>query len=682
MIYTNEIGALGYAVSLAVYLLLTILLLSGWRRRDQSRIPALATGISVVWAGLWIAGFLDLTRAIEWVAAVEWLRGLAWLLATYAILREISRTSLSRFLRSAYGLLVIGVVTVPIALFIQRSELAAASQVWMAGGYAMALLIVVTAEQLYRNATAELRSSVSYLCVAIAGVFLYDLLLYGFVIAGLAVGPEFWAARGFVNALFATPLALGIWRRSRHTMDAQLPTQMVFYSFGLTVIAIYVVLIFVGHHYVQKYDQSWSAVAGIVLAVGAAGAAVTLFASASIRARVRVVLMKSFFQFKYDYRKEWLRFIATLSESGLENVASTAVRAVAQIVNSPGGVVWIKEQGSASYLPLDSWRCDIPEDAAVSSGSDLAAFLRNRQWVIDLREFKLAPQKYEHLSLDPWLLSDGKWWLIVPLFLGKRLYGFIVLMKPRIAPSLNFEDHDLLRTVGRHVGMHISQSELDRRIAESGQFGAYNRLTAFLMHDLNNLIAQQSLVVENAEKHRQNPKFVDDAIDTIANSVSRMKRLMEQLSSRSKSPAKRKTDLRDALQTAVNRCQTLEPLPDLRIEGGAMIVDADPERLVTVFEHLIRNAQDATGSTGEISVESRLSNTLATVSITDTGKGMTSEFIRERLFRPFDSTKGSGNMGIGAYQARDYVRSLGGQMEVSSRAGVGTTFHVHIPLSK
>ena len=100
--------------------------------------------------------------------------------------------------------------------------------------------------------------------------------------------------------------------------------------------------------------------------------------------------------------------------------------------------------------------------------------------------------------------------------------------RPRVVPKLNFEDHDLLRTVGRHVAMHINQAESDKRLAESGQFGAYNRLTAFLMHDLNNLIAQQLLVVENADRHRHNPKFVDDAIETIAHSVARMKRLMEQ----------------------------------------------------------------------------------------------------------------------------------------------------------
>ena len=73
---------------------------------------------------------------------------------------------------------------------------------------------------------------------------------------------------------------------------------------------------------------------------------------------------------------------------------------------------------------------------------------------------------------------------------------------------------------------------------------------------------------------------------------------------------------------------------------------------------------------------------MAQIHIADTGCGMSPEFIRDRLFRPFDSTKGSESMGIGAYQAREYVRSLGGQVEVSSEVGTGTTFALRLPLER
>jgi putative PEP-CTERM system histidine kinase len=406
-----------------------------------------------------------------------------------------------------------------------------------------------------------------------------------------------------------------------------------------------------------------------------------MIVSRTVRARVRVFLMKTFFEYKYDYRKEWLRFIGTLSGSELDNVSATAVRAVAQIVNSPGGIVWVQEEEVKDYLPLGSWQCDIPAVASVARDSSLVQFLRRRQWVIDLNEMRQHPGRYEDLMLEDWVRSHDRWWLIVPLFLQNRLFGFIVLEKPTIVPSLNFEDHDLLRTVGRHVATHIDQAEADRRLAESSQFGTYNRLTAFLMHDLNNLIAQQSLVVKNAERHRHNPEFVDDAIGTIANSVERMRRLMAQLSSVREETKLRAVDLGSTVDRAAKRCEPRLPYPDIVADRDDLTINADPERLTTVFEHLIRNAQDATQGEGHISVKVSANGAYATVSIEDDGCGMSPEFIRERLFRPFDSTKGSQSMGIGAYQAREYVRQLGGQLEVSSAPGEGTRFDIRLPLA-
>ena len=388
---TNEIGAFGYVIAMIVYAMLTILLLSGWKRSDQSRLPALATGISVVWAGVWAAGFLDLTRAHVLVTVVEWARGSAWLLASLAILHEITRSSIGLKLKSRYGVMVLLLTGLPVAYFLSRGGATPSVIVWVCGGYALSVLIVLVAEQLYRNAPPESRSNVAYLCIAIAGVFLFDLVMYGLVIAGVGTGPEYWAARGFVNSLLAAPLVLGVWRRSHMSAAAEVPRQIAFYLFGMTIIAVYVVAIAIGHHYVQVYGGSWSQVGGIVLVAAAAVAAAVVLASARIRARVRVTLTKTFLQYKYDYRKEWLRFISTLSTSGMDDVGATAVRAVAQIVNSPGGVVWIREQESETYSPAGSWQCAIPNAAAISADSALVRFLQDRRWVIDLRGNEALP---------------------------------------------------------------------------------------------------------------------------------------------------------------------------------------------------------------------------------------------------------------------------------------------------
>jgi putative PEP-CTERM system histidine kinase len=256
----------------------------------------------------------------------------------------------------------------------------------------------------------------------------------------------------------------------------------------------------------------------------------------------------------------------------------------------------------------------------------------------------------------------------------------VLLDDAAVIRRLNYEDRDLLKTVGNHIAVHLSQENSDSLLSEAQQFEAYNRLTAFLMHDLNNLIAQQSLIVANAEKHKRNPEFVDDAIQTISNSVDRMKKVMHQLRRGREGGAKRKTELRFLLSAAVEECAIRQPSPELVLGDAGGSIDVNADEFKAVLAHLIRNAQDATPADGTVTVKLECADGQAGISITDTGAGMTTEFVRDRLFRPFDTTKGAQGMGIGAYQAREFVRKMGGDLLVDSVVSEGTTVRISLNL--
>ena len=653
-----------------------------WKDRPKARLVALACGATAIWAGLHTIGSLEYLNDPIILLVIEWVRNLSWLAALGSIIRDLAPDSHKlEEIALRFGSLFVAASLVLVAYFWLATGETVAMVATVGGGIALSALGVILAEQVYRNAPFDARSSLKYFSLGIGGIFLYDFVIFGWTVIDGEMGTNQWVARGFVTAMFAVPLGLAAKRSIRLTLDARVPRQIIFYSVGAVAAGIFVVVLLLGDYYVRTYAGTWGDAFRIVLFVAAMIALGGLLISGTVRARVRVFLAKSFFQYKYDYRKEWLRFIGTLTGSDRENVADTAVRAVAQIVSSPGGAVWVQEDKGKNYLPVGAWGIEMPSGTAAAHDSRLVRFLRQTQWIVDVIEMNEDPARYEGLTLEPWIIEDGNWWLILPLLLGQRLLGFMLLQKPRVAPSLNFEDHDLLRTVGRHAATHIEQAESDKRLAESSQFGAYNRLTAFLMHDLNNLIAQQSLVVKNAEKYRHNPEFVDDAIDTIANSVSRMRRLMEQLSSSSAQPKTSTVDLAEILDSAIRRAELRLPKPEVTLDGEDLKVRADAERLITITEHLIRNAQDATDDDGRIEVLVSASDSELTISISDTGCGMTPEFIRERLFRPFDSTKGSESMGIGAYQAREYVRQLGGLFEVTSAVGEGTRFDIRLPVA-
>ncbi len=677
----NELAAFGHATATVLFGCLAALMLSRWQDRPKAAFVALACGATAIWAGIQTLGSLGYLNAPVVLLTVEWIRNLAWLVTVTSVLRDLDESKSIEQFAWKYGAVFLMFAALLLVGYAIRTTDSISMMGIVGGGVMLSTLILIVTEQIYRNAPFDVRSGLKYFCVGVAGIFVYDFVIFTLTTVNLEMNVDQWAARGFVNALFALPLGLAAQRSFRLSLDTHFPRQIVFHSFALIAAGIFIVLLVMGDYYVTAYAGTWGGVVRIVLFISAISALVVLMVSATVRARVRVFVMKTFFQYKYDYRKEWLRFIRTLTKSGSDNVANTAVRAVAQIVNSPGGIVWTQDPDSRDYLPVGAWESDLPVMTSVDQRAHIIRFLKQSQWVIDLNELRSYPARYEELVLDDWIQSREEWWLIVPLLLGDRLFGFMVLQKPVLVPSLNFEDHDLLRTVGRHVATYIDQAESDRRLAESSQFGTYNRLTAFLMHDLNNLIAQQSLVVKNAEKHRHNPEFVDDAINTIANSVSRMRRLMEQLSSDPTQSVRRPVSLSDVLQDAIRRSAPRLPKPVLSGNDANAVIQADRERLTTVTEHLIRNAQDATDDGGQIDITTDVTDSVVTVKISDTGCGMAPEFIRERLFRPFDSTKGSQSMGIGAYQAREYIRTLGGQLKVSSVVGEGTSFSLSLPMN-
>jgi putative PEP-CTERM system histidine kinase len=305
-----------------------------------------------------------------------------------------------------------------------------------------------------------------------------------------------------------------------------------------------------------------------------------------------------------------------------------------------------------------------------------------RQWILDTAELDRDPEMYEGLRRPIWMEHLPDALLVVPLISNEELLGFIVLFQASSAFRLTFEEIDLLRTSGRQVAAHLAQYQADQQLAEAQQFEAFNRLTAFVMHDLKNLIAQQSLMVKNAAKHKGNPAFFEDAMATIENSVARMNKLLRQLQSGDTSGPRERVGLSDALKDAITKAEARKPEPAFENKGETLAAQIDRERFTAVIAHLIRNAQEATSPDGNVIIRLQERQGNAEISIQDDGCGMPAEFIRNRLFRPFDSTKGSQGMGIGAYQARTFVVESGGSLEVESEPNEGTNVRIRLPVSQ
>jgi putative PEP-CTERM system histidine kinase len=205
-----------------------------------------------------------------------------------------------------------------------------------------------------------------------------------------------------------------------------------------------------------------------------------------------------------------------------------------------------------------------------------------------------------------------------------------------------------------------------------------------MVHDLKNIAAELELVARNAERHRDKAEFLDDAFATVANSSGSIRRLLDQLRNRRVTPEKKVTiDLVRLVDAVVGKRAGRLPMPELVNASQGCTVVAEQGRLENVLKHLIDNACEATGEQGSVRI--RFSATsgerpVCVVEIVDDGRGMEADFIRDRLFKPFDTTKGNAGMGIGMYESREFIRELDGDIQVSSEPGRGTTVSVTIPV--
>jgi putative PEP-CTERM system histidine kinase len=676
-----NLGAVSYGLAAVAFLALAALLIVAWEGRGQGARLIIATVATAIWSVVLALFSTDDAAPALPVFVAGTLRHAAWLIVLAGLVRTAGFPRvLARLAYAAW----LGVLALGIGAAILRAQWFLT--VMITAGVLLPLIGLVLLEQIYRNANASGRWILRYLYIGLAGMFVYDIFLYSQALLLGGIVQDVWYARGFVFALTVPFLALAARRNPDWSIKVFVSRDIAFYSTSFLAVGGYLLVMAAGGYIVQLLGGSWGYMAQIVFFAGALGLLAALVGSTTLRRKLKVFLVKHFYRNKYEYREEWLRFISTLSEERAdEDARVTGLRAVAQIIASPGAALLALEERRDGCSIAASWPSDglIPESAVEMCGNkQLLDLLGRREWVVDLAEYREDRDAYEQLDLPAWLVSRKEWRLLVPVLLRDRLLGIMLLKSPPSDFELTFEDRDLLKTVARHVATHLAQFDSERRLAESRQFEAYSRLSAFLMHDLKNSVAQLNLVVANAGRHKSNPAFIDDAIETVAGTASRMTRLIEQLQRGEVSESRERVALESIARIAVERSQGREPKPELLVEQAGLEVTANAERLVSVLEHVIRNAQDATPGHGRVTVTVATRDRAAAVMVTDTGQGMSAEFVRERLFRPFDSTKGARGMGIGAYQTREYARSLGGAVEVESTSGRGTVFSLILPIAE
>ncbi len=672
--------ALSYLTAALAFLILAGLTLLRWRDRPTGFWIVAAALASTLWAGvLAFQAQAHGGHAVLGGGVLELLRNVAWflvllvLLATSAGLQRPLPDSIRRW-AAAIALFLLVVFAL-----LAWPGLAAWQSVAM---LAMAIFGLVLVEQVFRNTPPQRRWEIKPLCLGLGGLFVFDLFLFGDLVLFRTLESPSWQARGLVNALVVPLLALSLARGLPHHEGPIVSRHLLFHTAALVGAGVYLLAVASAGYLLSHFGGDLGAVLQVTLLFGAALLLALVLFSGSFRARLRVLLSKHFFSYKYDYRQEWLRFTGTLSTEDEDMpFRQRAIQAIGEMVDSPGGLLWARSD-DGTYRLEGVLNLGAPEYPPEEPDGALVTFLARSGWVIDVDEYRNHADRYRDTVLPDWLVDTPRHWLVIPLLKGDDLEGFVVLGRPRASRRIDWEDRDLLKTAGRQLAVYVALVQTNEALLEARQFETFHRLAAFLVHDLKNVSAQLSLVCSNAERHKDNPEFVADAFRTIGNARDRLDRTQAQLRKAQPRPEAplQPVALRPLLTEVIARSADRQPEPTLgRIENEAQVL-GDREGLINVLLHLVRNAQEATDADGWVRIDLYKDGPWAIITVADNGCGISEAFMQHQLFRPFQTTKGNAGMGIGVYEAREQVVGMGGRVDVESEAGRGAVFKIKLPL--
>ena len=662
-------------------------LLVAWQLVKGPRSPAQRT----------LVGAFAMTGAWAWIEAIrpdgllsslaEAARNLVWIALLHQIALAGDTDRRQKGLRFVYasvaavlGLTVIVALIPPLAPADVDVATIVPTQILLhilaaAGG----LMLV---HNIYGQSAPDSRMAIRYAMLALAGLWFYDLNLYTLSYIAPGVGQSVDAWRGVAVCLVAPLFALGAhgdaWR-------IRLSRAATFQSLSLLGICAYFAVMAVLAT-VLRSDSGGDIAAGIAVALLSVlvVAAMVLLPSGRARAWAKVKVAKHFFEHRYDYRSEWLRFTETIGDQDARGpLSQRIVRAFADMLDAPGGLLFVRDEHDglkgAGEWNWDARPVDPPASALGNGDEPFWAHVESDYRILELNGLREGWGDPRDRDAGPpaWLTASEDAYLAFPLMVEGRMIGLLLLAQPDYRRPLDWEDFDLLRTAGRQAASALAEKMGQEALAKAQRFEEFNRRFAFIMHDIKNLVSQLSLLSRNAERHADNPDFRADMVATLKSSVEKMNDLLARLAPQGARRDNRASAvcLDDILSFAIAAKRADH---DVRLHGDRhRWAIADAGALEQAVGHLVQNALDASAPGSPIDVRVGGDDADVTIDIVDSGHGMDADFVRSRLFEPFASTKDDG-FGIGAYEARSLVLAMGGRLDVESRPGAGTRFTIHL----
>lgn len=401
--------------------------------------------------------------------------------------------------------------------------------------------------------------------------------------------------------------------------------------------------------------------------------------SKDAKARLKFFINTHFFSNKYDYRKEWGELSGYLSiafnEKQIIHVTSQVILDSMYISEL---AIWL--QDGACFRCCYAFPSQLLHKQ-ISHEEPLVEYLLKNPYF--LRKTPRAPgdHLWETVTNSQAFLDKNKIELAVSMMVENKLIGFIAVGKENPGTPYGRDDIDLLAAIASQSSAALMSARFAQELAANKELDAFNRMSSYVLHDLKNAAGNLSLILQNAPNHMDNKDFRADMLDTISQTLKRIDKVMFRLGAirtegeLAKEGIHLEAFIDGLLAKLSSRLQGVSV--EKSIETG-LEIKTDMEMLERVLENIIINATESVSHNGKIHIHAGRNGQKSYISIMDNGTGMTEEFLRERMFKPFQTTKKNGT-GLGLWQVKNIVDQLGGTINVESNIGQGSLFTILFP---
>lgn len=409
--------------------------------------------------------------------------------------------------------------------------------------------------------------------------------------------------------------------------------------------------------------------------------------SDKLRQKIKRFVSRNFQRPLFDYRTVWLKVTAATSHSiRRKEICHSATRLLSDLFDVKLSSIWLLNTNNLEFILAAS--SDIQSEKTIQDEivhfpvGDIPIHFQKSPEPFDL-DAKKKSWSEPIRENNKRAFKKGGNRICIPLIERETVVGLIVLGDRTNQLRFSQQEFDTLTCIANHLAASIFTADLTRKLADAKEVEAFQTMATFFVHDLKNAVSTLNLMLKNMPKHWDNPEFREDALRGLGSTSERITKLITRLGNvRDQleiNPTKH--DLKELVSKTVDQWKCSDNIKFTQKLTEGLFANADSEKLKSVIMNLLVNAVEAMGAEGSIELSMTKETNAALITVKDTGSGMSEEFIRNSLFRPFKTTKKTG-LGIGMFQSKMIVEAHKGSLQVESEQGIGSTFTVHIPTSE